>query len=386
MMPDHNANGDRSSAGSFLATFAVVLLAIVVLFLVDTFLARLDLSENLAEARQLYEEGSRLAAQGRFEEAVKSFRSAVADARENPDYQLALARALTKQGRHQEAEDLLHELLSRDANDGTFNLALARLYTREGRAVDAAAYFHRAIYGQWRPPSGPRDLDSWVGERTPLAARFELTSLLAQTKSYKALLAELLPLQDEAPKDFPTGKRIAKLYVTAGSPGRAEAIYREMLHSFQEAQHDVEVRTGLADAEFAEGAYAKAEMDYQAVLKIQDTPAAREKLELCGQIVKLDPTLRGIGVKERFARSRTLVETAFQRFEQCRSASVGDADLEEKAQSALKSNVNAAALDDAKESNIDLAERLWHAAGQSCGSDTQSQEPVALVLAKIAPR
>jgi tetratricopeptide (TPR) repeat protein len=344
----------------------------------------LDRSENLAEAQQLYEEGSRVAAQARYEGAVKLFRAALADARENRDYQLALARALTKQGQQQEAEDLLHDLLRRDANDGAFNLAMARLYAREGHTVDAASYFHRAIYGQWRAPSSRSDFDSWAGQRSPLAARFELTSLLVQSKDYKALLPELLALQDEAPKDLATQMRIAKLYLTAEAPSHAETMYRAMLNASPEAQHDVEVRTGLADAEFAEGAYRNAETDYLAALDLQDVPQTRQKLELCGQILKLDPTQRGIGVKERYERSRNLVETVLERFEKCRGVNAPEADLVEKAQTALRGSVPAASLESAMEWNIDLAERLWHAAGQSCGTNAQSQDPIALVLAKIA--
>jgi tetratricopeptide (TPR) repeat protein len=374
-MPENNGNDSRSSAASFLGTFALVLIAIVALFVIDSFLARLDRSENLAEAQRLFDEGSRLTKQGRDDEAAQKFRDALADDRENRDYQLALARALAKLGEAEQALDQLRDLLRRDANDGAANLAIARLYTQEGHTVDAASYFHRAIYGQW-----PQ------GDESRLAARFELITMLEKSQDDKALLPELLPLQDEAPKDLPTEKRIARLYFAARAPSHAEAMYREMLKASPETKHDVEIRMGLADAEFDEGAYRNAEADYQEVLDLQDTPQTRQKLELCRQIQKLDPTQRGIGVKERYERSRSLVETSLRRFEQCRNQSVADADLAEKAQAALKSNVKAAGLDSAMESNIDLAEHLWHAAGQSCGADAQSQEPLALVLAKIAPR
>jgi thioredoxin-like negative regulator of GroEL len=361
----------KVSAGTFVGTFAVVLVAIVALFAVDNFLARLDRSENLAEATQLYQEGTQLAGQGHYEDAAKNFRAALADDRDNRDYQLALARAVMSQGLLGRAEELLRDLLRRDANDGAANLELARLYAQQGHTVDAAAYFHRAIYGQWPP-----------GDASRLKARFELIAMLEKSSDSKALLPELLPLQDEAPKDLATAKRIARLYLTARAPSRAESMYRALLQASPEAKHDAEIRTGLADAEFEEGAYRNAEADYLAAVSLQDTPQIRQRLEVCSQIQKLDPTQRGIAVKERFERSRNLLQTALDRFEKCRGVKAPDADLADQGRAALQSNVKAPDLESAMESNIDLAAHLWHAAGQSCGVD--AQEPIALVLAKIA--
>src|SRR5208282_340167 len=138
-----------------------------------------------------------------------------------------------------------------------------------------------------------------------------------------------------------------------------------------------------AEAEFADGAYRNAEADYQAALRVRETPLTRRKLELCRQILQLDPTQRGIGAKASFERSRKLVEIALDRFEKCRDVSAPEADLAEEARTALKGKVNVAGLDSAMESNIELAEQLWRATGQSCASDVSS-EPVALVLARIA--
>jgi tetratricopeptide (TPR) repeat protein len=372
IMPENNGDDRRTSAASFLGTFALLFIAIVAFFVIDSFLARLDRSENLAEAQRLFEEGSRLAKQGRDDEAAQKFRDALADDRENRDYQLALARALAKLGEPEQALDQLRDLLRRDANDGATNLAIARWYAQQGHTVDAASYFHRTIYGQW--PQG-------YGDR--LAARFELAGLLLRSGDQKALLSELLPLQDEAPKDLTTEKRIAQLYVSPGSPARAGTMYRQMLHANPGAQQDLEVLTGLAEAEFANGDYRNAATDYQAALRLQDTPRARQKLELCSQVLQLDPTQRGIGTKVGFERSRKLVQLALQRFEQCLSVSASETDLAEKADAALKRSVSTAVLDSAIESNLELAEQLWRAPGQSCASDA-STEPVALVLARIA--
>ncbi len=48
--------------------------------------------------------------QRRYEDAVKSYRAALADARENREYRLALARTLALNGEYQEAEQLRREI------------------------------------------------------------------------------------------------------------------------------------------------------------------------------------------------------------------------------------------------------------------------------------
>jgi hypothetical protein len=50
---------------SFLGTIALVFLAIAILFSFDTFMAKLEHTEDQAEARRLFADGQRLRAQGR---------------------------------------------------------------------------------------------------------------------------------------------------------------------------------------------------------------------------------------------------------------------------------------------------------------------------------
>ena len=59
-----------------------------------------------------------------------------------------------------------------------------------------------------------------------LRVRFELIDLLAQRNSKEELLAELLPIQDEAPRDLKTRTQMGRLFLLAGSPARAADIFR----------------------------------------------------------------------------------------------------------------------------------------------------------------
>src|SRR5208283_3631216 len=97
------------------ATFAIVFAAIAGFWMFDTFLERVDRSETLAAARRSFQEGQALAAAGKNAEAVELFRDALAIARDNRDYQLALANALLAAGKTAEAETITSEALGRDS-------------------------------------------------------------------------------------------------------------------------------------------------------------------------------------------------------------------------------------------------------------------------------
>ena len=92
---------------------------------------------------------------------------------------------------------------------------MARINAREGNAVDAASYYHRAIYGRW-PVNA-------AGHRTQV--RLELIELLARQNAKQELLAELLAVEDQV-SDTDTQKRLAHLFLAAGSPARSAALFR----------------------------------------------------------------------------------------------------------------------------------------------------------------
>jgi hypothetical protein len=120
-------------------TFAMIFASMAGLFLFDSFLERRDRAETQAEARRWFSEGQALAKAGRNKQAVERFRSAVAIARDNRDYQLALANALLATGKPAGAESVANEVLQRDSMDGAANLAMARIKANEGDLADAAS-------------------------------------------------------------------------------------------------------------------------------------------------------------------------------------------------------------------------------------------------------
>lgn len=369
------SSGSSPVGPQFLGTLTLVFVAIAALFAVDTFLARVERSEGQAEARRLLQQGQLLAQQGRNGEAIDRFRSALSVARGNQEAQLSLTKALFAVGRLSDAETLLKEMLQRNPTDGAVNLTMARVLVREGRAAEATSFYHQAIYGTWKQDA--------VANR--IKVRFELIDLLVQRGANREVLAELLPLQDEAPDDLQTRKRIARLYLSAGSPSRAREIFRDML---RQQPQDFDAYAGLGEAEFAQGNYRTARTDFLAASRLNPADEEiRKRLGVCETVLVLDPTQRGLSTAERYRRSLKLIELALDGMNRCVAAPPPEAarDLAGKAQQTLKRRVNSARQDEVTETNLELAEQLWDMRMKECRQGpADSEEPLALVIARLA--
>jgi tetratricopeptide (TPR) repeat protein len=364
-----------ASAAVFLATFALILLAMAGLFAVDLFLAGLERRELRSEARHLYEEGMSLARRGRQLQAVDRFQAAVAAERSNPVYQRALAEAMLTAGRPAEARAIAAARLQREPTDAAASLLVARALAREGKPAEAIPYYHRAIFGVW-------DQDTTANR---VRSRFELVDVLARMGARRELLAELLPLQDQAPTDRETRSRIAHLFVDAGAPTRAIEIYRVLL---REHGPNAAIYAGLGQAELARGNYrtARSNLARAAQLAPDDSTIAR-RLALAQRVIELDPTQRGIGSKEEYRRSVELLRLTLQAADSCLTArTAARPALLDSARAAIAARVpRTTGSHAAVEANIDLAERVWELRRAECpAGPAAAEEPVALVLESLA--
>jgi tetratricopeptide (TPR) repeat protein len=354
------------------STFAIVFAAMAALYVFDAFLERMEVAESQAEAQRLYQRGQMMLQQRDYNGAIEQFRAALSFSRQNPDYQLALARSFMGEGKYADAETTVRGLLDQDPSNGASNLTMARILVKENRIGDASFYYHRAIYGKWP--------DNAAAER--LQVRLELIDLLARQGDKQELLAELLPLQDEN-LDLATRTRIANLYLAAGSPGRASDMFREILH---EQPTNAAALQGLGAAEFAKGNYRVARSYFLNASRLQPAnPAIRKQLDLAGKVLALDPMLRGLSSHERYERSTRLLQMASQSVATCIGPAVpSDAQpLLDSAAQALSRRVRPNQENDATNANLDLAEKLYQARRKDCKQPLgDDEEAMALVLAK----
>ena len=362
------------AARPFLGIFGLILLAIAALFAIDMLLARSERTESAAEAARVFQQGTALMQQSRNGEAIEKFQDAIAIERGNRDYRRSLAQAQFAAGKAADAESTLTELLQQDSTDGPASLIMGRALARQGRFAEAISYFHRAIYGQWTTDA--------AGNR--LRTRFELIDLLAGSDSREELLAELLPVEERAPGDLQTRVRIGRLFLRAGAPARAADEFRGAL---QDAPDSADARSGLGEAEFAQGNYRAAQRDFAAALRLEHGDAtARERLDLCNELLALDPTLRGLGPVERSHRSLALLQLTRDETSQCAGPNPSPElkELLDRAAGELKARVSAAREDEVYETNLTLSEQLWKSRRSQCRSPVVSQSPLALVQAKLA--
>jgi tetratricopeptide (TPR) repeat protein len=338
-----------SSGLSLLRTLSLSLAAIAAFFLIDTVLSRTERAESRAAAARAYEAGMRLMKQGQSLDAVGQFDEAISLARDNPAYPLARAQALLAAGHLPEAEATLADLLQNNATAGAPNLAMARVLAKEGKFTDAVSYYHRAIYGRWI--SDPT--------RNRVQARSELVDFLMANHSTDGLLAELLPLEQEAPGDLATQKQLALAFTEAGSPARGAELFRDILR--RESQ-DPDAHAGLGEAEFARGNYRAARVNFEAALRLRPADeASRQRLDLSNQVLAVDPAQRGLSREEQYQRSLKILELTVASATSCLASPISATtrDLIDSANKGLKQRIHPAQDLEAMEKNMQLAERIW---------------------------
>ncbi len=357
------------------AALAGIVLAIIVLvWTADLMLARVERGETQSEAHGYWSKGMSLLANGKPAEAEDSLRKAYVIDRANASYGLDLAAALTNSGKFDDAAELIGDLLSAHPNDGPTNLAAARLAARRGNLEDAKAYYHRAIYGGWTQDA----------RRHRIETRLELAGLLDSAGDGTELLAELLPLEPEVQGDPTNEKRVAALYLRAHSPARAAAVYRSLIAA---DGGDVDVYSGLGEADLALADYAAAENALRTALRQEPgNPAILTRLDLATNMAGLDPSLRRLTSREKYNRSVRLLQAARDSFNHCSPPEkvTGNLDLEQADQT-LKSRAPPYVTNEAAEELLGLAERIWRTRLRDCGSAVSpAEEPVDRVISALS--
>lgn len=362
-----------ASVSEFIATFAIILAAIVVLLAFDTALARVDINGRQSYAAREFATGQQLLAQGKIEEAVEHLRTASTLDGDNSAYGTALAQAILAGGQPSAAEQILLPLLERNPTDGAANLAMARVLSRQGRDAEAKSYYHRAIYGLW--PVG--------AETSRFAARFELIDLLARTNEKQELLAELLPIQDDSTNDAAQRKRIARLFVVAGSPSRAVPILREVL---RRDSQDADAYVALAEAALSLGDFAAARTNLLAAQKLApaDSSSLQARISLTDSVIALDPTQRGLSLGEQLRRGRNLVQITLASARKCLAAQAPQvAAALDSSRTLLVTPSGAEGQRQAIEQSLLLAEQLWGLRRTRCAAEREDGA-LALVHNRIA--
>ncbi|MGI8958196.1 MAG: tetratricopeptide repeat protein [Bryobacteraceae bacterium] len=378
MSAQSQTNSASTNRVPILASVAMIVLVIAALAAIDVFLAKTEQAELQNEAQQFYLDGSRLLEESKATQAVDRLRRAHALARQNPDYELELINALMAAGKLGEAEPLMNDTLQREPNDGRANLTAARLMKKERRTTDAEAYYHRAIYGEW-----PSDAATHR-----ISARMELVDFLVAHGKKQELLAELLPLQEEAGENPAIEKRVAHLFLVAGSASRSAEVYHSLI---QQNPRDVEAYAGLGEAELAQGRYRAAKAAFiTAFMHRSNDVSLRQRMQLANMMTTLDPTPRELSLVEKYRRDLRILDLSRASLEHCITsyANAGSNETQELlggAQAALSPKTRARVTDELAEETLDLAEKIWQARIKACGTNTSpGEEPLRLLMERLS--
>ncbi len=366
---------------------AIIVAVIAGLTALDRFLEKTQRTELERSAQAFYLAGSRYLKQGQASKAVDTLRRAHALDRQNENYELDLIEALIAAGKVDEADPLMQEILEREPNNGRANLIAARLSLKKGRTVEAESYYHRAIYGEW-PISPGTAGDGNEATRHRMSVRMELIELLAETGKKQELLAELLPLQEEAGNDPAIERRLAHFFLIAGSAPRAADVYHALI---QQQPRDAEAYAGLGEAELQQGRYRAAKAAFvTAVLHKPADLGMRQRMQLSNTMTNLDPTPRQLSSAEKYQRSLHILDLSRASLEACLGShpaggSSEAGELLSTAQEALSTKAPAHVTNELAEETLGLAEKVWQARMKACGESMSAEdEPLRLIMERLA--
>ena len=268
--------------------------------------------QQKALARHLFAAGQAALQSGEMEQAVEDFRAALSYSRDDPEYQLSLARALRDTGRTDEAETYLLSLWEHAPQEADISLALGRLYAREKSVESAIRFYHNAIYGVWEsePDLHRRD------------AQLELVDFLLKQGATQQAQAELITLATELPRDASLLVRVGQMFARTQDYDHALGEFQRVLRFDRD---NAEALAGAGDAEFHLGRYRAAQGHLQAAVRQNPNDSqSKTTLEICTLVLQSDPFARRISNAERNRRIRAAFDRAGERLASCGAEPAGN--------------------------------------------------------------
>jgi tetratricopeptide (TPR) repeat protein len=359
----------------------VFLLVALALLAVGVFLftKRIASKERQLERRVAgiwFQQGQQQLLSGEAEKAIRSFRWATADARENVKYSLALADALAAGNHYVEAQQLLLRLREVDPENAEINIRLARLTAKHGDVSDAYRYYQNALYGHWT--------GSQVNEQQR-KLRIELIQFLIDHGQHNSAISQLLILEAEPPESAASRVEAAKLFLRAGDPQRALKNYVEAV---QLDHHDVAALTGAGEVSFQLADYVKAAHYLRMALEASPGSSnTRNLLSLTEAVLTHDPLAPHLSAKERQSRLVSGFDRSLRGLENCLAQTSNDkskGELRSLQNEALtmKSKLNQPRYppdSDLVTSGVDLILKMEKTTADSCGNSSVPDRALLLI-------
>ena len=355
---------------------AGVLAVLIGLGMVAGLLSYYYRTERAGRAQHFFQLGNQYLQRDLYDDAIGQYREALSISHGN-QYRLALALALVKAGHPDEAAIYLNDLLRSDPTNAEANLGMARVAAQGGRIDEAVKYYHHAIDGAW-PANTAAD--------RRIQARLELIQALGKASRRQQAQAELLSIPAVAPGGLSVKKQVALLSLEHGLAREGANLFRDLIE--HDAQ-DQQAWAGLGEAEYALADYAAAQDALTAALRLNpNDTAVQKRLDAAAQILALDPMRRGLGAAERYRRSQAVLARVLDVLDRCSAATL-PATLKGQMDAARRLLVKGRrppSYSDAVENNTSVAEQLWTAGAQACGSMPPADTPLSRIMARLMAR
>lgn len=343
---EENASQPAAAPRNWLPAVAAITVAAVLIASGLVFWQRTRRSDLGIEA---YRTGEELLTQGRVDEAVLAFRNGLAHTPRNARLRTALGLALVRSGHFREASSYLSEAARVDPANGPAWMGLGQVARAEGEKEKALPLFRQALSREW--PAQQESLRE--------SAQFEYAALLAETGRRSEAVSHLLTMIEQSGDNPAVAKKAADQITAIGSLAQAEEACA-MLASRFPADGSVWLRLG--DVRFAANKERLALDAYRRAAKVDpENVAARTAVRRVEDEMVLDPTRRGLSVRERARRWHEILQRVVNA-----AAACGATRRIEQAKPLLKMRAFSLEASDRK---MEASLTIWQEAAPSCKTD-----------------
>ncbi len=347
---------EEEQARNWLPALAAITVATVLLVPGLMFWQR---SRRAERAEEAYKNGEQLLAQGLTEEAVQAFRTALSANAGDAKTQAALGLALVEARHYAEAPGYLNAAMKAFPRSGPVWTGMAEAAAAAGDRQRAMQLYRQALTKEWT--------DTEEGQRKKAQLRF--CGLLAKAGRKNEAVSHLLSMIEQSGDDAATGKEAARMVREVGSAAQAEAAYTALAGHFPA---DAGVWMKLGEVRFEAGREPAAREAFRkAAAAGSRNEEAERALARTEEELRLDPTRRGLPVRERARRWDEILQRVY-----AAAAACGSSPEMEKAKPLLKRRALSLEASDQK---MEAAVEMWKATGERCRTDAV----VAHILAKL---
>jgi predicted Zn-dependent protease len=290
-----------------------------------------------------------LLSQGRVDDAVAAFRAGLAHTPQNNQLRVSLGLALIQTGHHGEASSYLSQASKAEPSRGAVWMGLAEVALAGGDKARALELYRLALSKEWQPADEPL---RW-------SAYFSYATLLGETGKTSEAVSLLMLLIEQKGDDPALGRKAADAVKSIGSPQQVEEAMRLLTKQFPA---DAGAWLRLGDARFtAEKDSAALEAYSNAVQIDSSNDEAKQAVARVEEVLRLDPTRRGLPVRERARRWDLILQRMLAAVDKCGASAAA-----EEARPLLKKRAASLELSDQK---MTAANKLWLTAPPECRTD-----------------